>query len=49
MRALLYDAQERAVQTMNDLSELACRYCGMAERSQFARGDRGRLPCREAQ
>ena len=49
MRALLYDAQERAVQTMNSSSELACRYCDTTGRSHFARGDRGRLPCREAQ
>lgn len=49
MRALMYDAQERVVQTMNSSSDLACRYCGTTGRSHFARGDRGRLPCREAQ
>lgn len=49
MRALLYDAQERAVQAMKNSSELACRYCGTTAGSHFARGDRGHLPCREAQ
>jgi len=48
VRPLLYDAQERTLQTVNLVPQPDCRYCGTRDASHFARGDRGRLPCRQA-
>ncbi len=48
VRPLLYDTQERTLQTVNLAPQPGCRYCGTHDMSHFARGDRGRLPCRQA-
>lgn len=43
----LYDARSRMLQMMGSVAHPNCPHCGTSRKSRLARGDEGRLPCRD--